>query len=270
MIEKSITETAQAFARLRASAKCCNAYPGILPTSLAEAYRVQKAGIDVWGRPVAGWKIGRIVGELEERLGEDRFVGPIFPDTIVHASAEHVEFPIVPNGFAALEAELIAVIRGPVIPPRGLWTAENCARSIARWHIGIEYAGSPLSAINDLGPLASIAGFGNNNGLVIGPELRGTDPEQVSCKVAIGDFVFGPASSKNLPGGPLAAVAFALNKLTQLRQGIFDGMLLSTGAITGVHEVGIGVRCKAEFNPGGSVLCETVAQKPDNSWHMLK
>ena len=49
----------------------------------------------------------------------------------------------------------------------------EAADLIGAVHAGIEVASSPLGRINELGPIAVISDFGNNNGLVIGPEIAG-------------------------------------------------------------------------------------------------
>ena len=257
---------AQRFAEYRASAKGFDDYPGPVPTGLADAYATLEAAIEIWNEPIAGWKVGRIVGALEEKLGENRFIGPIFAGTVVRASGGTAAFPVIRGGFAALEAEMVAVIEGPLTAEEGPWTAESCAGKVARWHVGIEVAGSPLSTINDLGPLASIAGFGNNNGLLVGPEVAIADPRQLECRVTIGGGkTVGPVPASGIPGGPLAGVAFALNKLAELGHEVPDGLLISTGAITGVHEVGIGCDCRAVFEPGGTLDCRTVPQEASRS-----
>lgn len=248
-------DVAKRFAKARAAAIGFGDYPDSLPADLVEAYAVQQAAIEAWNRPIAGWKIGRITGAFA--AVENRFVGPIFADSVSSVSAQIASFPIIPGGFAALEAELIAVINGPVCPDAGRWTRENCIPTIKRWHVGIEIAGSPLATINDLGPLVSIAGFGNNMGLLLGPHVELADPDAAQCTVDMGDNSFGPARAGSLPGGPLAAVAFALNKLVELGHPIPDGTLLSTGALTGVHEVGLDQYCRATFEPGGVIVCKT-------------
>ena len=60
-------------------------YPGDFPASLDEAYQVQDAAIAAWGRPVIGWKVGRINAPLDQSLGADRLAGPIFASKIVAA-----------------------------------------------------------------------------------------------------------------------------------------------------------------------------------------
>ena len=75
-------------------------------------------------------------------------------------------------GFAAGEAEFL--LRIGSTPPAGKseYSLDETADLIEAVHVGIEVASSPLGTINELGPIAVISDFGNNNGLVIGPEVN--------------------------------------------------------------------------------------------------
>ncbi len=79
--------------------------------------------------------------------------------------------PVFAEGFAAGEAEFLLRIGAP--PPAGKtsFTLEETADLIDAVHVGIEIASSPLGAINEIGPIAVVSDFGNNNGLVVGPEI---------------------------------------------------------------------------------------------------
>ncbi|MBT0670046.1 2-keto-4-pentenoate hydratase [Novosphingobium profundi] len=257
----SPADAARVFAEHRRTATGFDAFPGAMPTTLEAAYAIQREAIDLWGEAIAGWKVGRITGAHEEAHGENRFLGPIFaPDVWPAKPGKTAAFPATRGGFAALEAELVA--RLAPAPAREGWSAADCAGLVAAWHIGIEVAGSALAPINDLGPLASIAGYGNNLGLILGPEVALATPEaidSVTCQTVIGEGRFGPRAAGQLPGGPLEAIAFALNKLAALGHDVAQGCLISTGAVTGVHVVAEGQDCTVEFTPGGTLACRVVA-----------
>ncbi len=61
---------------------------------------------------------------------------------------------------------------GPnVDPAKTEWTIEEATAAVDAVFIGLEIAGSPLSAINDLGPPIVASDFGNNAGIFVGPQL---------------------------------------------------------------------------------------------------
>jgi 2-keto-4-pentenoate hydratase len=239
-------------------------YPGELPADLDAAYAVQGAAIWLWADRLAGWKVGRVSPALAERFGEGRFVGPMFAGDVVTAGGDN-DFPAFAQGFAAFEAELVIVASADAPADKLAWTIEEAAELAGAMHIGIEVAGSPLASINDLGTIATIAGFGNNAGLILGAEVadwRQRSFDAIRCKTTIGGQVAGDAPASAIPGGPLTALAFALGRTARLGRPIKRGDLISTGAITGVHAVTIGQRCEADFGELGSIACKVVKAAP--------
>jgi 2-keto-4-pentenoate hydratase len=102
------------------------------------------------------------------------------------------------------------------------------------------------------------ADFGNNNGLVLGPILtdrHGGTPVQLACYVD--GQLTGEGSAENLPGGIHSGLATALNILTTRGQPVRAGMVFATGAITGIHPIGPGQRCRVEVRDGPSVELRT-------------
>jgi len=260
-------EAAAVFVERRAAARGFPDYPGPLPAGLDEAYGVQLAAIGRWDDRIVGWKVGRIPPALSASLGADRFVGPIFGRDVV-AATDDTGFAAFVDGFAAFEAELVIVVADDAPADKVEWTVEEAAAVAGGMFLGVEVAGSPLASINDLGSLATIAGFGNNNGLILGPEVPGWRErplDGIVCTTTIDEAVAGKASADAIPGGPLAALAFALGQTARLGRPMRQGDLVSTGAITGVHAVSIGQRCQAVFADLGAVNCTVVAAQPVSS-----
>ncbi|WP_447725839.1 2-keto-4-pentenoate hydratase [Sphingomonas koreensis] len=263
---KGMSRAAGALVEARRTATGLPAYPGALPVSLAEAYTVQAEAAGLWGDRVAGWKVGRITGEAERRFRKNRFIGPMFAGTVEEiAVGEKGAFPVIRGGSSALEAEVVAILGHDVAPRRSDWTPEEVRPLLCELRIAIEVAGSPVLHVNDLGALASIASFGNNLGLILGPAIRAWQEvglDTIACQTIIDGAVAGSATVSSLPGGLLTAVAFALNQATQLEIGLSAGSMLSTGAITGVHAIKIGQRCEADFGAFGRLRCDTFAALP--------
>ena len=262
-------------------------FPGEVPVTLERAYAIQAAIIAAWPDDVAGWKVGRIVGGLADTLGCDRFIGPIFRQSIAHPhrhaelvsastvqqvlsaqveewmlkQVQHdggIEFPAIPDGSAVFEAELIIVTSDDAAAGKTDWTPDEAAALVGAVHIGVEAAGSPLATMPELGPLVSIAAFGANNGLIVGPEITDWQshvPGDVSCTTTIDGTAIASAGAAAVPGGPLAAFAFALGETARQGRPIRRGDHISTGAITGMHSVKIGQWCTADFGRWGRMDC---------------
>jgi 2-keto-4-pentenoate hydratase len=230
---------------------------------MAEAYQIQELAMSRWQDSPVGWKIGYISADRRIAGEPDRLVGPIWRKQC-HLSEEQVsaaEVGVFATGFAAVEAELVIRLEQDLPTARdrgGRWTAEEAADLDQRLHVGIEVASSPIPDINALGPTVIAADFGNNNGLVLGSVLadqpRGV-PVEFACYVD-GQLV-GEGSAENLPGGIHSGLATALNILASRAQPVRAGMVFATGAITGIHPIGPGQRCRVEVRGGPSVELRT-------------
>ncbi|WP_068085306.1 2-keto-4-pentenoate hydratase [Novosphingobium rosa] len=254
--------TAEAFARARRTAAGLAAWPGDFPETLEDAYAQQQAVASAWGRPSGGVKVGRVLGEWAERFGVNRFSGPIDADAIRQADEEAI-FPVIAGGTALLECEIVAVLGQDA--PDGAISPEQARDLVAGLHVGIEVAGSPMADINALGPLASIACFGNNNGALLGPAIadwRALDLSALGCIARIDGAVVGQGDTSRLPGGIWAALAFAATQGAALGQPLREGQIVCTGALTGMHPIAAGQRAEADFGALGVVRCHAVAQAP--------
>lgn len=255
-----IDYAAARFVEARSTAQGLADYPGRLPESLDAAYRVQQKAIAGWGDRVVGWKVGRIQPHLVGSLGAERFIGPVFAQSVTKAGATNY-FPAFLGGVAVFEAEVMISAAADAPTDKQDWTAQEAFALVAAMNVGIEIAGSPLASINELGSLVTIAGFGNNNGLFVGPEIldwRERDWQNLICMVRIGGEVIAEASAAAVPGGPLEAFAFALGEAARQGRPIRRGDIVSTGAITGMHVVTIGQRCVATFGGVGDIDCEVI------------
>ena len=168
--------------------------------------------------------------------------------------------PIIEGGFAAIEAEFVARIGPDVDPSRTEWSLEAAADQIEAVFIGVELSGSPLSAINDLGPVVVASDFGNNLGLLVGPELTDWRArlDDIEVETVIDGVSVGQGGSLSLAGGALESVRFLLEHRARLGRPLRHGALVSTGAVTGVHRVEAGSEATCVFRGVGEIRCMTV------------
>jgi 2-keto-4-pentenoate hydratase len=246
----------------RRSASPLAQFPGPIPGDLDTAYAIQGAGISLWPDSVAGWKVGWLAPQWQEKFGEERLVGPIFGASIRSApGGKLLEFPVFEGGFAAVEGEFIFRLMSDAPPAKKHWTAEEAGRLDLAMLVGIETAGSPLASINDLGPGVIVSDFGNNAGLILGPEVfawRNRANDSLACEVWIEGRSVGRGGASSLPGGPLAGLAFALARCAQLARPLKAGELISTGATTGIHEIRVGQSARVRFGADGEIHCRAV------------
>ncbi|MBO9518216.1 MAG: 2-keto-4-pentenoate hydratase [Porphyrobacter sp.] len=254
------------FLAARRAAKGLDDYPGPLPRTLDEAYAIQDAAIAAWGKTIVGWKVGRVLPPLAERFGTDRLAGPIFADQVVSANGDPVSMPIYAEGFAAGEAEFLLRIGTPPSPGQARLGLAEAASLIGSVHVGIEIASSPLGSINALGPVAVVSDFGNNNGLVIGPEILDWQTsafEDWDVTTLVDGQPVGSGQASSFPDGAIGAARFLFELLAKRGIPIEAGQWISSGAVTGVHDVSPGQRVEAVFGGQYRVGCQVEAAPPE-------
>ena len=256
-------EIAARLVSARLDARSLDAFPGAQPTTLEQGYLIQEVAIHLWPDEIAGWKIGLVPPPLRENLGSDRVAGPIF-SRAVHKAKGVVEFPVFDGGFAAVEAEYVFRMGRDAPEGKVSWTDDEAAALVAAMHIGVETAGSPMSFINDLGPTVVASDFGNNAGLILGSEVRDWRKRlpELHAKTEIDGKVVGEGAVMGLPGGPLAGLRFLLAHLAMRNRPLQVGQYVSSGAVTGVHDIVDGQSSRLSFGGDGEILCKAVRAKP--------
>ena len=256
------------FVRARLTARALSEYPGVVPPDLETAYRCQELALAQWPEQIGGWKVARIAPAQQDRYSEERLIGPVFtPNVHVAAPGRVIECPVFDGGFAAVEAELVICVGRDAPPEKVEWTLEEAAEFVGELCIGIEIASSPLATLNDLGAGAVVSDFGNNWGVVVGAAVadwRGI--YEITAQSYIDDEFVGRGVT-SLRHGPLGALAFTLCKSAKRGRPVRAGAMITTGMITGVHDIRPGQRSRHVFQGLGEVGCRAVRATPHPSIH---
>lgn len=266
LVREDAAVIADRFLSARRAAAGLRDYPGSFPETLEQAYAIQDQAIAAWRKQVLGWKVGRVLPPLDEKFATDRLAGPIFASHTVVGDGSPVEMPVFSEGFAAGEAEFLLRIGAPPPSGKSKFTLEEAAELIDAVHVGLEIASSPLGAINDLGPIAVISDFGNNNGLVIGPEVkewRSSRFEDWEVRTFIDGMEVGVGRASAFPDGAIGAARFLFELMASRGIALRPGQWISSGAVTGVHDARPGQLVEAYFSEGLSVRCELAAARPE-------
>lgn len=245
------------FVEARQSNKGLTQYPGPVPVSLVEAYQIQAKSIAAWDDEVVGWKVGGIPPALQKTFNADRLVGPIFERSVRYCGdGEFVSMPVFEEGYAAIEGEFIIELSDVADLPNSGLTQAQIESVINKVYIGVEIASSPLTIINEIGPVGPISDFGNNCGLIVGPELinwREADLSSYLVNVKINEQDMGTVAAPEGLKGPLGAAKFLIEHLKQHGYSIPVGTYISTGAITGVHQAFVDDTSEVVFEGIGSI-----------------
>lgn len=250
------------FRAARLSKTALSDFPGPLPRVLDESYAIQDAAIAGWPDKLVGWKVGRILGDLVAVHGTDRLIGPIFAASLQRATGETEEsFAAIQDGFCAVEGEYVFELAADAIPGKTDYDASSALDLVGELWTGIEVAGSPLATINDLGPAVVVSDFGNNWGLILGKPVLNWRArlEDLTCAVTINGNVVGTGVVTAFPGGITQSLVFALNCAAGRGLPLKRGMLISTGAVSGVHDAKPGDHAIADFGQDGKIACHRLA-----------
>jgi 2-keto-4-pentenoate hydratase len=264
-VRPAAADTAASFVAARRAGTALPAYPGPKPRDPAEAYAIQDAAIALRGEPIAGWKIGRIHPPLSEQFDTTRLIGPAFASQVLMLDGIGTGYCIA-GGFGAIEAELMLRVGTQVEPVARDWTPAEALALIDAAHIGFEIASSPYSGINADGPLVTISDQGNNHGLLIGPAIadwQASDLDATEVAMTIDGVEVGSGTPAAFPGGVAGSLLALLGNLATRGIALEPGVWISTGAVTGVHEVEAGQQAEAAFAGCGTIRC-TIANQPQS------
>ncbi len=259
-------DTARAFVDARLAAVALPDYPGPIPVGLAEAYAIQDAAIDLFPDRIVGWKVGRIPPPLQATLGNERLAGPTFSAFLRKPGpGEAAALPVIPGGFAAVEAEFVYRLAKDAPTDKVAYAVEEALDLVASLHVGVEFAGSPLKAINELGSTVVASDFGNNAALIVGPEIPGwrdRSDDSLPCETWIDGVLVGAGTAASVPGGPAPALAFLLGHCAARGRPLKAGMYVTTGAATGIHDIHAGQAARVSFGEFGEILCVAEEARP--------
>jgi 2-keto-4-pentenoate hydratase len=259
---------AEQFVRARLTAQALSEYPGVVPADLETAYRCQELALARWPDQIGGWKVARIGPAYQDRYAEERLIGPVFtPNVHVAGTGRIIDCPVFDGGFAAVEAELVICVGRDAPADKYEWTLDEAAGYVGELCIGIEIASSPLATLNDLGPGAVVSDFGNNWGIVIGTAVEDwSGIYEVTAQSYIDDEFVGRGVT-SVRHGPLGALAFTLATSAKRGRPLRAGAMITTGMITGVHDIRPGQRSRHVFQGLGEIGCRAVRATAHPSIH---
>lgn len=240
--------------KARLDACVLDEYPGQLPTSLEQAYKVQAASVARWPDEVVGWKVARLPADDRDRFAQERLAGPVYRSAVqsVDAQSQTVAH-IYADGFAAIEAEIVLEL-GRDVPSDFEGCNEDLAKIVAKAYCGAEIASSPMPFVIELGATSIISDMGVNAGVVLGPEIAdfpSLSADALEVSVSVDGRVVGEANPGAITGAPFDALLFLVKHCGAHGIKLPKGTLVSTGMITGVHDVSVGCSARVDFGTAG-------------------
>jgi len=208
--------------------------------SIDDAYQVQlrQAALrEERGERIAGYKIGCMSEAIRAQLGLDQPVfGHLYAGEIRQSG---VELEASQFDGLAIEGEFAFRIAEDI--PDADWLLANPGRAIASCMAIIELHNSVLRASAAMRGPELVANNGIHAGVVVpAEEAKDLDPASLAeepISVIRNGEILGSATGKSLPGGPLASLAWLVERLREFGKKVERGHLVLTGSPLPLYSV---------------------------------
>lgn len=228
--------------------------PESKPTTLQEAYQIQRAYDLKAGDRAAGYKIGAASAASQKLVGAtEPFLATVYGSACFGSPAHlrHRDF-FLPG----VEAEYAFEI-GLDLPPRAdPYVQSEIAMAISAVHPVIEICDNRFADWRSTDLMQIIADNGFFGSLVVGKReenWRMADLGSNEVVMRVDGGVRGQGRCEAVLGNPIDGVVWIANELSKQSIGLTKGQLVPIGTWTGLHFVESGSRVVAEFGALGTV-----------------
>jgi 2-keto-4-pentenoate hydratase len=259
-MDRGLKMLAQHLWDARRSGRTVNRSDHRLPTSMEEAYAVQREIITLSGSQQCGYKIGSTSKEAQAILGTNEPGAGILLRSFLYETPAQV--CVVSDHGPAVEAEFVFRIGKDLLPRLAPYTQEEISSAIECVAGSIEVVGSRFAGgLARQGRLLTTADGSANIALVIGQwhPWHGQDLRQHAVTMTTDGVPRGAGTGEHVLGNPLHALSWLAGLLSDTGRGLKAGDIVATGTCTGLDMVGPGVTAVADFGSFGRVEIEFAA-----------
>ncbi|MFV0297578.1 MAG: 2-keto-4-pentenoate hydratase [Hyphomicrobiaceae bacterium] len=227
--------------------------PQLIPSTVADAYRVNTEVARLLGWTPLGWKIAATTDAVRKKLGTD---GPIYGRTFERfrtaspARFRHAELldPLV-------ECEFFVTLERALPPRDQPWTYDEVKAAIGSVHAGIEIAECrfPMAA---LPPLPAILADGSASGrYVFGGAIDTWQAglAETPVRLEIDGREIRHGTGADVMGDPLRPLHWLAEERRRFGDGLLAGETISTGSMTGMLPIRPGQHVLARFGDTATV-----------------
>lgn len=224
------------------------------PSSLEDAYRMQRVATELWNDELVGWKVGATSKEVQTLFGmAEPAYGPVFKQT-VFASPAHLNASAFQH--LMLEAEFAFTFRESLPARAKPYARAEVLAAIDALIPTIEIISPRFKRLTvDQAPQL-VADFFGNGGAVFGTPCRnwrGIDLPAHAVSLSIDGVMRQEGTGAVVLGSPLNVVEWLANALSARSQAIEKGQFVMTGTMTGLHAPKPGELAVADFGDLGKV-----------------
>lgn len=226
-----------------------------LPSSDAEAYRVQTAVMTKLGKRAAGWKVGAANPASEPNCA------PIFDGLIHQDSVGAPSASSTGTAFTGVELEIAFTLArgfaaGTIKPSRG-----DVEAAIGAANIVLETCVSRIAEGMDAPALLRLADNGINQGLIIGPRVedwRLINSTALVARVEADSHVIAETTGGHTSPDLIGLLTWLVGHCVTERGGIPAGTIVTTGSWMGIRFVTTPAQIRGAF-PGLGKIDTTVS-----------
>ena len=229
------------------------------PNTIDEAYEVQKHLEQLRDEPVIGWKIAATAIAGRKHINVDRpLAGRLF-QTACHSDA--VSLSMAHNRMAVAEAEFVFTLGSDLAPKQQPYTTDEVAACIGALHPGLEFPDSRFADFTIPGTTGLIADNACAWQFVLGEaSAQAFDPYELASHQAVlyvNDVEVTRGVGSDALDGPLNALVWIANTLSELGVGLKAGQFVTTGVIGQPFPIKAGDHVRVDLGVHGSV-CATL------------
>lgn len=208
--------------------------PDTAPRSIAEACAVDDLVAATSGWAQRGWKVGCTSEHAQKLLGVDHpFSGRVY--TLFESEATLGDDDLMTE--PSLEGEFAFTIAADIEPRADAYDRDEVARRIADVRPAIEIVGGRFATFIGGAVLDIAADAGANTCLVLGPGVTVDDPTTLATATAemtVDGERTGGGTGADVLGGPLEALTWLVNHLSERGITLQAGEVVTTGTATQV------------------------------------
>lgn len=205
------------------------------PDTVEEGYAIQTALHQRMGGAIKGWKIAATAVAGRAHINVDRPLAGRLLSSMCHADGTRL--PFGSNRMAVAEAEFVFTLGRDLPPRKSEYSTEEVALSIQSLHAGLEFPDSRFVDFTLPGTAGLIADNACAWNFILGdPTTEKFDPATLSdhpTSLIINGETATSGRGSDALGGPLTALVWIANTLSNLGIGMHAGQFVTTG-VTGL------------------------------------
>jgi 2-keto-4-pentenoate hydratase len=225
---------------------------GARPTDIEAALAMQRRVTELVGDAIGGWKCALPTPERT-------IVAPLFAATITSVSPYRLR---IRGASASIEPE-IAFVLDRDLPARATPYDENDLRAAIReTRLVLEVMGNRYADPAQVTFPEMLADFANNQGLFVGPVVRGGTAQALDAipiTIAGRDGVLMTLDGRHPDGHPLRPLVWLANFLVRRGDMLRAGQIVTTGSYAGARDVPLGEPLVVTFGALGAIELQLAA-----------